>query len=71
MKLTDRNTGKEEGTAASKKKISKFVKQYGINMNDFDPSDLDEYKTSEDFFTRSPFRSVRNCSKTLCLLGKH
>jgi len=44
--------GKKEGTAASKQQIKKFVERYGINMDEFDPSDIDEYKTFEDFFTR-------------------
>jgi len=46
------NEGKQEGTPASKKQIRNFVEKYGIDMRDFDPSDIDEYKTFEDFFTR-------------------
>jgi phosphatidylserine decarboxylase precursor len=45
--------GKKEGTPASKKKIRQFVETYGINMDDFEPSDIDEYKTFEDFFARA------------------
>jgi phosphatidylserine decarboxylase precursor len=45
--------GKQEGTPASKKEIRQFVETYNINMNEFEPSDIDEYKTFEDFFTRA------------------
>ncbi|KAH8743434.1 phosphatidylserine decarboxylase proenzyme [Diaporthe sp. PMI_573] len=47
------NKGKQEGTPASKKEIRQFVETYNINMNEFEPSDIDEYKTFEDFFTRA------------------
>src|SRR6478609_4690770 len=45
--------GKKEASPASKQQISKFVDYYGINMDDFDPSDINEYKTFEDFFARA------------------
>ncbi|KAK3935094.1 phosphatidylserine decarboxylase [Diplogelasinospora grovesii] len=44
--------GRDEGTPASKAQIKGFVEMYGINMDDFEPSDISEYKTFEDFFTR-------------------
>ncbi|KAI1413909.1 putative phosphatidylserine decarboxylase [Hypoxylon sp. FL1857] len=45
--------GEEEGTPASHNQIKTFVKTYGINMNDFEPSDIEKYKTFEDFFIRA------------------
>ncbi|KAH7205473.1 phosphatidylserine decarboxylase-domain-containing protein, partial [Fusarium redolens] len=45
--------GKKEASPASKEQISKFVDYYGINMNDFDPSGINEYNTFEDFFARA------------------
>lgn len=45
--------GKQEGTPASKKEIRQFAETYSIKMNEFEPSDIDEYKTFEDFFTRA------------------
>ncbi|KAF6515187.1 hypothetical protein HZS61_005093 [Fusarium oxysporum f. sp. conglutinans] len=45
--------GKKEASPASKQQISKFVDYYGINMDDFDPSDINEYNTFEDFFARA------------------
>ncbi|KAF6515771.1 hypothetical protein HZS61_004512 [Fusarium oxysporum f. sp. conglutinans] len=45
--------GKKEASPASKEQISKFVDYYSINMDDFDPSDINEYKTFEDFFARA------------------
>ncbi|KAJ4185624.1 hypothetical protein NW767_012833 [Fusarium falciforme] len=44
--------GKEEASPESKKRIRKFVDYYGINMDDFDPSEIDRYNTFEDFFVR-------------------
>lgn len=45
--------GKEEGTPASREQIKAFVDTYNINMDDFEPSDIHEYATFEDFFTRA------------------
>ncbi|KAI3575816.1 phosphatidylserine decarboxylase-domain-containing protein [Fusarium oxysporum f. sp. albedinis] len=45
--------GKKEASPASKQQISKFVDYYGINMDDFDSSDINEYNTFEDFFARA------------------
>ncbi|RYP68284.1 hypothetical protein DL771_006786 [Monosporascus sp. 5C6A] len=44
--------GKEEKSGASKKQIKGFVETYGINMADFEPSDVDKYRTFAEFFTR-------------------
>lgn len=44
--------GKKEGTPASKQQIKSFIDAYGINMNDFEPSDVEKYDTFESFFTR-------------------
>ena len=44
--------GKQEGTLASHKQIKSFVEFFDINMSEFDPSDIKEYKTFEDFFVR-------------------
>lgn len=44
--------GEVEGAPESKNKIKSFVDAYGINMDDFDPSNIEEYPTFEDFFTR-------------------
>lgn len=44
--------GKEEGTPMSHNSIKAFVDFYQINMNEFEPSDLNEYRTFEDFFVR-------------------
>jgi phosphatidylserine decarboxylase len=46
-------SGKEEGTASSRNEISDFVQSYGIDMSSFDPADVNEYKTFEDFFVRA------------------
>ncbi|KAH8755380.1 phosphatidylserine decarboxylase-domain-containing protein [Diaporthe sp. PMI_573] len=45
--------GEQEGTPALKKEIRQFVETYNINMNEFEPLDIDEYKTFKDFFTRT------------------
>src|SRR5436190_21658701 len=44
--------GKEEDTPASRNQIKSFVETYGINMEDFDPLDISQYSTFEDFFIR-------------------
>ncbi|OTB03857.1 hypothetical protein M426DRAFT_12150 [Hypoxylon sp. CI-4A] len=45
--------GEEEGTPASHNQIKTFVDTYGINMNDFKPSDIEKYITFGDFFIRA------------------
>ncbi|KAI1762641.1 putative phosphatidylserine decarboxylase [Hypoxylon sp. FL1150] len=45
--------GREEGTPTSHNQIKTFVETYGIDMNDFEPSDIEGYKTFEDFFIRA------------------
>ncbi|KAH7161161.1 phosphatidylserine decarboxylase-domain-containing protein [Dactylonectria macrodidyma] len=45
--------GKQEATPASRRRIKGFVDYYGINMNDFDPSNINDYKTFEGFFVRA------------------
>lgn len=44
--------GCKMSTPASAQKIKSFVDFYGINMNDFTPSDITQYETFQDFFTR-------------------
>ncbi|KAL2016182.1 hypothetical protein VTK56DRAFT_4100 [Thermocarpiscus australiensis] len=44
--------GRQEGSPESKKQIPQFIDMYGINMNDFEPSDPDKYENFEAFFTR-------------------
>ncbi|EHK98244.1 putative C2 domain-containing protein C31G5.15 [Glarea lozoyensis 74030] len=44
--------GKEEAMPASHDRIKAFVEFYNINMDDFEPSDLEKYRTFEDFFVR-------------------
>lgn len=44
--------GCKMSTTASAQKIKPFVDFYGINMNDFTPSDITQYETFQDFFTR-------------------
>ncbi|KXX81496.1 Phosphatidylserine decarboxylase proenzyme 2 [Madurella mycetomatis] len=45
--------GEKEGTGESKKQIRQFVDMYHINMDDFEPSDIAEYASFEDFFQRA------------------
>ena len=45
--------GKREATPASKRRIKSFVEFFHINMNDFEPSDINAYTTFEDFFVRA------------------
>lgn len=47
-----RDIGDHEGTPGAKSQIRSFVDTYGINMDDFEPSDIENYDTFEDFFTR-------------------
>ncbi|KAL2811593.1 phosphatidylserine decarboxylase [Aspergillus granulosus] len=44
--------GKKEATSASRTRIKQFVDFYQINMDDFEPFDINAYSTFEDFFTR-------------------
>lgn len=44
--------GVSERTPLSKTKIRNFVDFYHINMDDFDPANIEAYPTFEDFFTR-------------------
>ncbi|CAI6067134.1 unnamed protein product [Clonostachys chloroleuca] len=45
--------GEKEGTLESKKDINRFVEEFGIAMNEYEPSDINEYSTFEDFFVRA------------------
>ncbi|EON62738.1 phosphatidylserine decarboxylase [Coniosporium apollinis CBS 100218] len=45
--------GKKEASPRSKEKIKGFVDFYHINMDDFEPSDIDAYDNFEDFFVRA------------------
>ncbi|KAL7940196.1 hypothetical protein V8C42DRAFT_338291 [Trichoderma barbatum] len=45
--------GTLQRTRASRRRIRTFVDAYGINMEDFEPSEIDHYGTFEDFFTRA------------------
>jgi phosphatidylserine decarboxylase len=44
--------GRKEATNASHNQIKSFVDFYQINMNDFQPSNIEEYDTFESFFVR-------------------
>ncbi|EXJ92976.1 phosphatidylserine decarboxylase [Capronia epimyces CBS 606.96] len=44
--------GKAEGTPASASRIKPFVDFYHIDMDEFDPSDIQAYGSFEDFFVR-------------------
>ncbi|ETN46482.1 phosphatidylserine decarboxylase [Cyphellophora europaea CBS 101466] len=44
--------GREEATKSSHEQIKSFVEFYGINMDDFIPSNIEEYGSFEDFFVR-------------------
>ncbi|KAI9370611.1 phosphatidylserine decarboxylase-domain-containing protein [Aspergillus egyptiacus] len=44
--------GKKEATPASAKRIKQFVDFFRINMDEFDPSDINAYDTFENFFIR-------------------
>ncbi|KAM0269426.1 hypothetical protein ACHAQH_009741, partial [Verticillium albo-atrum] len=64
-------SGRDEGTPASKKQIKTFVEAFDIDMGDFEPSNIDEYDTFEDFFTRAhkpssrPIHEKQNPSKAI------
>ena len=44
--------GKEYAKRSSKKQIKGFVDNYGIDMSQFEPSNIDAYENFEDFFVR-------------------
>jgi phosphatidylserine decarboxylase len=44
--------GRRESSRASANQIRAFVDFYGINMRDFQPSSIEDYKTFDDFFVR-------------------
>lgn len=44
--------GHKMSEPASAQMIKSFVDFYGINMDDFEPSDIDQYKNFQEFFTR-------------------
>ncbi|KAH7304681.1 phosphatidylserine decarboxylase-domain-containing protein [Stachybotrys elegans] len=45
--------GKKEGAPSSRERIRSFVDFYGIDMDEFEPSDVSKYNSFEDFFTRA------------------
>ncbi|CAH0042579.1 unnamed protein product [Clonostachys rhizophaga] len=45
--------GEKEGTPESSKDIKQFIEKFGIDMNEYEPSDINEYSTFEDFFVRA------------------
>ncbi|OKL58327.1 hypothetical protein UA08_06397 [Talaromyces atroroseus] len=45
-------TGEEEGSSLSKGKIRAFVDFFHINMDDFEPSNIEDYHTFKEFFIR-------------------
>lgn len=51
--------GQREASKASSYQIKTFVDFYQINMEEFQPSDLNEYATFEDFFVRQ--HAVGSC----------
>lgn len=58
-KWYSRYNAKKNSAAKSVKKIPPFVKEYGINMNDFEDR---EYNSFSDFFTRKLARGKREFS---------
>jgi phosphatidylserine decarboxylase precursor len=65
--------GKDEGTPASHKQIKGFVEYYNINMDDFEPSDIEKFGSFEDFFVRKhkpgtrPIHEPKNNKKAVCV----
>jgi len=65
--------GKAEATRNSANQIKSFVDFYHINMNDFEPSNIDAYPTFEDFFVRThvpgsrPVFEADNSSSAVCI----
>ncbi|KAL7903994.1 phosphatidylserine decarboxylase domain-containing protein [Trichoderma velutinum] len=51
-----------ERTTTSRRCIKAFVDAYGINMHDFEPSNINRYPTFEDFFTRA----LKTASRPIC-----
>lgn len=45
--------GRKERSPASRRRIKGFVDAYGIDMREFEPTDITRYPTFEDFFTRA------------------
>ncbi|KAI9853462.1 MAG: hypothetical protein M1830_006667, partial [Pleopsidium flavum] len=45
-------TGEKVVNSSSRKQIKPFVDFYGINMNDFTPSDINGYNNFQEFFVR-------------------
>ncbi|CAG9992107.1 unnamed protein product [Clonostachys byssicola] len=45
--------GEKEGTLESRKGIKRFVEEFSIDMNEYEPSDITKYRTFEDFFVRA------------------
>jgi phosphatidylserine decarboxylase precursor len=56
---SNQEEGQEEATPASHNQIKSFVDYYKINMDDFEPSDLEQYRTFEDFFVRKHKEGTR------------
>jgi len=65
--------GKSKGTPQSHNQIKGFVDFYNINMDDFEPSDTEKYRTFEDFFVRKhkpgsrPIAEKANPKKAVCV----
>jgi len=53
------DAGKKEGTAQSRKEIEKFVRDYEIDMSQFEPEDIGKYRNFEDFFVRKHKKGTR------------
>ncbi|KAF2277005.1 phosphatidylserine decarboxylase [Westerdykella ornata] len=51
--------GKAEARPSTHQQIKGFVDYYKINMNDFDPSDIEKYGSFEDFFVRKHREGTR------------
>jgi len=51
--------GSYADTALSASKIPGFVKEFNVNMSDFDPSDISKYSTFNKFFSRKLAKGVR------------
>lgn len=65
--------GEKEGTAESRRRIRQFIETYHINMDDFEPSDPDAYRSFEDFFQRAhrpgsrPIDAAADGSRACCV----
>lgn len=51
--------GKREVSPASHKRIKNFIDHYEINTDDFEPSDPEQYGSSEEFFVRKHREGAR------------